>query len=318
MEYLVELLNRLIGDEATAGILFVVLVAVAIFLVVITILFVISGALDPTRRRVKQVAGHQVVHSAGEMGLGKIRDSASPHILPKEGGERSAATKKLYLAGFRSPNALFNFYAIKLLLIFILITGTLVSARFFPQFNLSQVSIGAVLAGLIGLMLPSIVVNRLYIRRQTVLRNAFPDALDLLVVCVEAGLGLTAAIQRVAEELAVSSPELSDELALVTTEIQVGVDRVQALRHLSDRTGLDDIRGLVTLLSQSLRFGTSIADTLRIFSEEFRDKRTQKAEERAAMIGTKMIFPLVLCIFPSFFIIVVGPAVLGMLKAFGR
>ena len=154
------------------------------------------------------------------------------------------------------------------------------------------------IGGILGLMLPNIVLDHLVENRQKRLRDAFPDALDLLVVCVEAGLGLTAAIQRVADELHFSHPELAAEFALVTAEMRAGVDRETALKGLAARTGLDDIRGLVSLLIQTLRFGTSIADTLRVYSEEFRDKRMQRAEEQAAKIGTKLIFPLVFCLFP--------------------
>jgi hypothetical protein len=144
------------------------------------------------------------------------------------------------------------------------------------------------------------------------------DALDLLVVCVESGLGLAAAIQRVADELGVSHPELAFELALVNAEIRVGVQREQALKNLADRTGLEDIRGLVGLLVQTMRFGTGVADALRVYSEEFRDKRTQKAEEQAAKMGTKLVFPLVLFMFPIFFIVAVGPAVLRIIDAFAQ
>ena len=148
------------------------------------------------------------------------------------------------------------------------------------------------------------------------LRNGFPDALDLLVVCVESGLGLAAAIQRVADELSVSHPELATQLALVNAEMRVGVERTKALRNLADRTGLDDIRGLVSLLIQTMRFGTGVAESLRVYSEEFRDKRMQKAEEAAAKIGTKLIFPLVTCLFPSFFIVAIGPAVIRLIEVF--
>jgi tight adherence protein C len=107
---------------------------------------------------------------------------------------------------------------------------------------------------------------------------------------------------------------LAEELALVNAQVRAGVDRVDALKDLADRTGLSDIRGLVSMLAQSMRFGVSIAETLRVYAEEFRDKRMQRAEEKAAMVGTKMIFPLVLCMFPAFFVVTVGPAVLGVLR----
>jgi tight adherence protein C len=150
------------------------------------------------------------------------------------------------------------------------------------------------------------------------LRDGFPDALDLLVVCVESGLGLTAAIQRVADEIAVSHEELAMEMSLVSAETRAGMDRARALKNLASRTGLVDIRGLVSMLVQAMRFGTSIADTLRVYSDEFRDRRMQKAEEQAATIGTKLLFPLVMCLFPSFFLVAIGPAILRFMDVFQK
>jgi tight adherence protein C len=175
-----------------------------------------------------------------------------------------------------------------------------------------------VIAAGVGIIAPNGVLSRLMERRLRTLRHAFPDALDLLVVCVESGLGLSAAIQRVADEIVVSHGELARELSLVNAETRAGVDRSVALRNLADRTGLDDIRGLVSLLIQTMRFGTSVADALRVYAEEFRDRRLQKAEEEAAKIGTKLIFPLVLCLFPSFFTVAIGPAVIRLVNVFGQ
>jgi tight adherence protein C len=166
------------------------------------------------------------------------------------------------------------------------------------------------------LILPNVALNHLVERRQKRLRDGFPDALDMLVVCVEAGLGLMAAMQRVADELRFSHPELANEFALVTAEMRAGVDRVTALKGLAARTGLEDVQGLVSLLVQTLKFGTSIAESLRVYAEEFRDKRMQRAEEQAAKIGTKLIFPLIFCLWPSFFVVAVGPAVLRFIEAF--
>ena len=167
-------------------------------------------------------------------------------------------------------------------------------------------------------MVPALFVEKRKKARQTRLRVAFPDALDLMVVCVESGLALPQAIERVAEEMAVSQVELAEELAMVNAEIRAGIPSAMALAHLAERTGLDDVRGLVSLLAQSIRFGTSVADTLRIYAEEFRDRRTQAAEEQAAKIGTKLVFPLIFCLWPSFFLVAIGPAMIGVLKAFGR
>ena len=119
-----------------------------------------------------------------------------------------------------------------------------------------------------------------------------------------------------ADELDVSHPELASEIAQVTAQMRAGVDRETALRGLATRTGLDDVRGLVSLLAQTLRFGTGISEALRVYSEDFRDRRMQRAEEAAAKIGTKLIFPLVICLFPSFFVVAIGPAVIRFAEAF--
>ena len=189
----------------------------------------------------------------------------------------------------------------------------LVAARWLPQLSTNMIVFGAVLAAFIGVRLPDHRARDVRQRRIKRLRNGLPDALDLLVVCVESGLGLAPAIERVARELEFSHPDLAQELSLVNAEMRAGVERPVALRNLAARSGVDDINGLVGLLVQTIRFGTSVAEALRVYSEEFRDKRMQKAEEQAAKIGTKMIFPLVLCLFPSFFIVAIGPAVLRII-----
>ena len=172
---------------------------------------------------------------------------------------------------------------------------------------------GSALSASSGLsLLPS------FARRQKRLRDGFAEALDMLVICVEAGLGLTGAIARVADELKYSRPELAAELDIVNAEMRTGVDREVALENLNARTGLVEIRGLVSLLVQTLRFGTGVADSLRVYSSEFRDQRMQAAEERAGKIGTKLIFPLIFCEFPAFFLIAVGPAALLLMESFGR
>jgi tight adherence protein C len=224
--------------------------------------------------------------------------------------------QRLVYAGLRSANALPLFYAIKTGLALVFLLAVVTMSAWLPQWSAPRLIFLAMFAAFIGLMLPNYVLDHLVERRQKRLRDGFPDALDLLVVCVEAGLGLTAAIQRVAEELKFSHPELGAEFAQVTAEMRAGVERETALKALSSRTGLEDIRGLVSLLIQTLKFGTSIGETLRVYAEEFRDKRMQRAEELAAKIGTKLIFPLVFCLFPSFFVVAIGPAVIRIMDVF--
>lgn len=210
------------------------------------------------------------------------------------------------------------YWALRLLLALLLGAMAVLALPFIPELSSTRSIIAVVVAAGAGWLLPAIWVDRCKSDRMTSLRASFPDALDMLVVCVESGLSLPQSIERVADEMAVGHSELAMELALVNSEVRAGITPTEALRHLADRTGLEDVRGLVSLLGQSIRFGTSVADTLRVYAEEFRDRRTQAAEEQAAKIGTKLVFPLILCLWPSFFLIAVGPAVIGVLKAFGR
>ena len=155
------------------------------------------------------------------------------------------------------------------------------------------------------------VLARLAKRRAHRIRLSLADTLDLLVVSVEAGLGLDQAMTRVGDELAFAYPELSDELRLVNLELRAGKPRSEALRNLADRTGVDDLSSLVTMLIQTDKFGTSVAQSLRVYSETLRTKRRQRAEEAAAKTGVKMVFPLVFCIFPAIWVVTIGPAAIN-------
>ena len=167
---------------------------------------------------------------------------------------------------------------------------------------------------MLGLVLPDIWLKLKTSTRKEKIVKGFPDALDLLVVCVEAGMGLDASIHRVGEELVLTHPELSDEFKILNLELRAGKARSEALRNLAERTNIEDVKSLVTLLIQTDRFGTSIAQALRVFSDSFRTARYQKAEEIAAKIGTKLIFPLVLFIFPCMFVVLVGPVAIQVYR----
>jgi tight adherence protein C len=160
----------------------------------------------------------------------------------------------------------------------------------------------------LGYVLPGIALARLAKRRQHRIRLGLADALDLLVVSVEAGLGLDQALLRVGEELSFAHPDLADELKLVNLELRAGKARVEALRNLAERTGVDDVASLVAMLVQTDKFGTSVAQSLRVHCETLRTKRRQRAEEAAAKTGVKMVFPLVFCIFPAIWVVTIGPA----------
>lgn len=295
---------------------FVVLAGLAVLVFALGMVALVSAWRDPARRRLAGIGGDTT--PAGDP-LERLATALGPLgrlLISGSSKEQGRIDRMLQLAGYRSVTATTAFFGVKAALAVVLPLAWIFSARYLPTLSTRQVWFLAGCALFVGMVAPNRWLERRVEARQRKLRNGFPDALDLLVICVEAGLGLAAAIERVAEELRFSHPELAQELALVNVEIRAGVDRETALRNLADRTGLQDIRGLVSLLVQTLRFGTSVADTLRVFSEEFRDQRTQKAEEQAAKIGTKLIFPLILCEFPAFFTITVGPAALRLMEAF--
>ena len=279
----------------------------------------VVGARDPVRRRLAAMAGPPLTaqKGTGARWAGWLTPLGR-WLLPGSKTERARIERLLFIAGYRGPNAVPVFFGAKTALALALPVAWLAAAPAMPDVIAGQrwLMVGA--AAFIGLVAPNRWLEIRVARRQKRLRDGFPEALDMLVICVEAGLGLTGAIARVADELKYSRPELAAELDIVNAEMRTGVDREVALENLNARTGLVEIRGLVSLLVQTLRFGTGIADSLRVYSSEFRDQRMQAAEERAGKIGTKLIFPLIFCEFPAFFLIAVGPAALLLMESFGR
>lgn len=314
-----DAINSWLGTDTGGSSLIWLAVAVgaAVCLFVYGVSTLLSSATDPVRRRLAEVASPgDSAREARKLDLGWFVGPLANYVMPKADAERNSTQARLVQAGFRSPRSLRNFYGLKVILALTLPLIVLIAVRWLPELGLNTIVFAVVLVAFIGVRAPDTVLGHLRERRIKRLRNGLPDALDLLVVCVESGLGLAPAIERVARELEFSHPDLAQELTLVNVEMRAGVERPVALRNLAARSGVDDINGLVGLLVQTIRFGTSVAEALRVYSEEFRDKRMQKAEEQAAKIGTKMIFPLVLCLFPSFFIVAVGPAILRIIAAF--
>jgi len=176
----------------------------------------------------------------------------------------------------------------------------------------------AAIAGGAMFFAPGLVVDRSLATRRREIENGLADALDLLVVCIEAGLGLDQAMVKTSDELAIAYPVLANELRIVTTEIRAGKPRVEAFKSLAQRTKVDDVRSLVAMLVQTDRFGTSIGQALRTHSDTSREKRRQRAEERAQKIAVKLVFPLVLCFFPAFYVVVLGPAIITFVRSFGH
>ena len=236
-------------------------------------------------------------------------------VVPGNGKDLEYTRQRLSYAGYREVQATTYYYAIRIATLFLFpIVGLVIfSQTELPGFKMFVYTLAL---GGVGHILPSHILDKLVERQQLRLKNAMPDALDLLVVCAEAGLGLNQALGRVGREIKEVHPELSVELCHVTAEMLGGLDREKALHNMYTRTGLDAIKSLVMVINQAIKLGTSIADTLRQYSDEYRQTRMQLAEENAAKMSTKMIFPLVLFFLPCFFIVTIGPAMIKMMKAF--
>jgi tight adherence protein C len=222
--------------------------------------------------------------------------------MPRSPKEMGPLRLRLTQAGFRRDEAVTIFFGIR-----VLFALALFAVFASPLITRPNIVVG--LGGLgLGYVLPGMILARLSKRRQKRIRLSLADALDLLVVSVEAGLGLDQALTRVGAELKFAYPELAEELNLINLELRAGKARSEALRNLADRTGVDDLSALVTMLIQTDKFGTSVAQSLRVYSETLRTKRRQRAEEAAAKTGVKMVFPLVFCIFPAIWVVTIGPA----------
>ena len=228
--------------------------------------------------------------------------------VPAPKREVGRLRERLIWAGYRGKEAIIVFSGLRIgfAMICFIVFGTPILLR--PNVLIALVAAAA------GYVIPGFLLARMAKRRQHRIRLSLPDALDLLVVSVEAGLGLDQAVQRVGDELAEAHPELSEEMRLINLEMRAGTERAEALRHLADRTGVDDVASLVATLVQTDKFGTSVAASLRIHSEVLRTKRRQRAEEAAAKTGVKMVFPLVLCVFPAVWIVTIGPAAIKFVQ----
>jgi tight adherence protein C len=233
------------------------------------------------------------------------------NVLPKSQAEVSVVQQRLIRAGYRKESTIKIFYGSKVLVPLLLCALALVTGLG----SLAPFFVYVVCLGL-GYLGPDFWLGRQISKRQAKIRRGLPDILDLLIICIEAGLSLDQATARSAEELRDAQPELCDELGIVVLEQRAGRPRADAWKHMAERTDVDAVRNLVSMLVQSEQFGTSIAKTLRIHSDTLRTQRVQAVEEAAAKTTIKLIFPLVFFIFPSLFLVALGPAVISMMDSF--
>lgn len=262
----------------------------------------LGEVIDSSDRHVEQSAyGKSLVEAFKRLGA----------MAPRSASETGKLQQRLIEAGYRSTESLVVFYGMRVgiaLALFALFLFGVVARPSLPM---------ALAAAGLGYVLPGMALARMAKARQHKIRLGLPDALDLLVVSVEAGLGLDQAIQRVGNELAFAHPELCGELRLINLELRAGKARSEALHNLAERTGVDDIASLVSMLVQTDKFGTSVAQSLRVHSDTVRTKRRQRAEEAAAKTGVKMVFPLVFCIFPAIWVVTIGPAAIKFIQVIG-
>ncbi|MCA1814892.1 MAG: type II secretion system F family protein [Acidobacteria bacterium] len=238
-------------------------------------------------------------------------------IVPTSAAESKKLQLQLMQAGFRSQSAPVTFRAVHFGAMLGL-PGAVALACAVLARPLDSAVTWILLAFVAGFFLPRYVLRKLIKRRQRLVQWGLADALDLLVVSIEAGLGLNAAIVKVADELQEVHRDISDEFELTNLEIRVGRDREEALRNLAERTGVDDLRSLVAMLIQADRFGTSIARAVRVYSDSLRTKRRQRAEQAAQKAAVKLLFPLACFLFPTLFIAILGPAALNLIDTFGK
>jgi tight adherence protein C len=234
-------------------------------------------------------------------------------VIPKSRDEISVLQRRLIRAGFRQESAVNIFYGAKVIVPLLLCLVALITGlgSFSPMF------VYAVALG-IGYLIPDFWLGKQISKRQSRIRRGLPDALDLMIICVEAGLSLDQSVARTAYELRSAQPAISDEMGVITREQGAGRPRADVWRQFAERTQVDNVRNLVSVLVQAEKFGTSIAKTLRVHSETLRTQRRQEVEEQAAKTTVKLIFPLVLFIFPSLFLVTIGPAMIIMMESFSK
>ena len=276
---------------------------------------VVLARQSPERRRLREMtaAAGASSASASTLTLGPTQDAVVKRvsaIVPKSPKEMGRLQRRLARGGYPHARAAVYFAAAEILLPIALALATV------AYMGIARGGFLALVMAGIGYTLPGLWLARKTRARQKQIENGLPDALDLLIVCVEAGAGLDAALVKASEELALAYPYLAEELKMISIETRAGKPRLEAFRNFSQRTGVDDVRALVAMLVQTDRFGTSIAQALRTHAAVARTKRRQRAEERAAKLGVKLVFPLVFCLFPALYVVVLGPAVIKIMHSF--
>ncbi|MGD8894244.1 MAG: type II secretion system F family protein [Desulfobacterales bacterium] len=284
-----------------------------------------QAVIQKIRKEGKKVDMVQANRSSSQTGM-KVKDrileflnSLGQKVSTKEKAVDYSKLRPLFLkAGLRHENTPGIFLGAKVALSVLMPLSILLVQMLLPVFVLpaKQLVVLSVVLAIVGFYLPNLWLRLKISRRKETILKGFPDALDLMVVCVEAGMGLDSAVTRVAEEIELNNKILSDELKLYNLEMRAGKLRKDALKNLAMRTDVEEVNNLVTLLLQTEKFGTSVGQALTVYSETMRTQRFQRAEEMAAKIPTKLLFPLIFFIFPSLFVVLMGPAAITIVKTF--
>jgi tight adherence protein C len=291
---------------------------VAAFLLISSVgvlIFYRQAAMKRLAQVVSQANNSSLLSSLAPTPTARIATLVKPFqkVLPRSEAEASTVQKRLVRAGYRGNSYVNIFYSSK-----VLVPGALcILATVTGLYTYSPLFVYALAAGL-GYLAPDFWLTRRISARQLKLRLGLPEALDLIVICVEAGLSIDKATMRTADELRISQPAIADELNLVYLEQRAGRPRAEAWKHVGERTDVDTIRSLASILIQADKFGTSVGKTLRTYSETLRTRRRQDAEEQAAKTTVKLVFPLVLFIFPSLFVVTLGPSMIIMFEGFAK
>ncbi len=315
-----EMITNLFGSSGIGAFGPVILLGVlGVFLIGAVVVMLMKQSQDPLNRLKEAQNSSRTADPAKQLRQAKANDKLekySSFLEPKDAKEYSEVQKKLIQAGYRTKDAVrfFHFAQFALGVIF-LILGVgyyIVAISGDPEVSTQKTLMYVLGPGVVGYMLPKYWVTKRQQERQTKITEGFPDALDMLLVCVEAGQSLDQAIIRVSKELRTSYPDLSDEFEIVSHQIKAGKDKATVLQDMGDRCGVMDISSFVTVLVQSATFGTSIAEALRVYAAEMRDKRVMRAEEQANKLPTKMTLATMMLTVPPLLIILVGPSVHGI------
>lgn len=296
-------------------VLFLLFLFIAVFMIFLIVISLLNS--KGLQKRIKQLRGgneKEIEEDSTLLStLVRVVDPISKLSLPSEGWETSPIFVSFLNAGWRNPHTPKLYFGIKTLLTFSLpIIAYLLIDRSVQADEPEQLVFMLCLAAAFGYYTPNIVMIKVKKTRQQEITNNLPDATDLLLICVEAGLSFDQALARVASEIKIKSDVLSEELTLVLMEMRSGFNRQRALKNLALRTGVEQVNLLATMINQSERFGTSIGDSLRVYADTARTKRRQKAEEQAAKIAVKLIFPLMFCLFPCMFIVLLVPSLVNI------